>query len=344
MGVSKEEPQARNRILVCAATNVAVDSLAWKIKHGSVGPSGKIGDFNLARYGSLPWENSRESIHQKPKAMTEMEAFLFEANVDRRASDETQDFEYDDKERNGGQCWSPNKQQHDRKKRRRIVSRASVKSQILGSCSVILTTLSGAGSKAFIDAVCRDPTRNDSEFDAVIIDEACQASEPESLIPFKFNPNTVTLVGDPKQLPVLTLSGSSSKQSLFERLQSLNHPTIILRTQYRMHEDIAAFPSDQFYEGKLKTPDSVKERPTPLWYGPCFPTICFWDINRRNMSANGRGFSNVDEASFISQTILSTFVQNFTNRSDIVSVGIISFYNDQVSCLGFNVVQFQFGC
>jgi senataxin len=145
-------------------------------------------------------------------------------------------------------------------------------------------------------------------------------------------------VGDPKQLPVLTLSGSSSnnafEQSLFERLQSLNHPTILLRTQYRMHEDIAAFPSDQFYDGKLKTPDSVKERPTPLWSCPCFPTICFWDINRRNMSSatNGRGFSNGDEASFISQTILSSFVQNFMNRSDIITVGIISFYNDQVSC------------
>ena len=64
--------------------------------------------------------------------MSDMEAFLFEVNVDRRASDETQDFEYDDEERDSGPSWSPKKQQHDRKKRRRIVSRASVKSQILG--------------------------------------------------------------------------------------------------------------------------------------------------------------------------------------------------------------------
>lgn len=35
MGASLAQPLARNRILVCAATNQAVDSLAWKIKQGS---------------------------------------------------------------------------------------------------------------------------------------------------------------------------------------------------------------------------------------------------------------------------------------------------------------------
>jgi hypothetical protein len=35
MGLTFAEPQARNRILICAATNQAVDSLAWKIKQGS---------------------------------------------------------------------------------------------------------------------------------------------------------------------------------------------------------------------------------------------------------------------------------------------------------------------
>ena len=35
MGATYAEPQARNRILVCVATNQAVDSLAWKNKQGS---------------------------------------------------------------------------------------------------------------------------------------------------------------------------------------------------------------------------------------------------------------------------------------------------------------------
>jgi len=328
------------RILVCAATNIAVDSLAWKIKNGSLGPSGKVGDFNMARYGSLPWENVRDrnSTDQKPKSMSAIDEFLYEINVDRRASDdEDQEFEYNYEEQNHGQCWSPEKQKHNHKKRRRIVGRAAHRLQILRNCNVIITTLSGAGSKAFIDAVCRDPTRNDSEFDAVIIDEACQASEAETLIPFKFNPITITLVGDPKQLPVLSLSGSSSsklsvnlfERSLFERLQQLDFPSILLRTQYRMHRDIAAFPSKQFYNGMLITPDCVNNRPTPLWLSQCFPTICFWDI-KGDMSAVGNGWNNAEEASFITRTILAIFAQTW-KRPDIITVGIISFYKDQVS-------------
>lgn len=31
----------------------------------------------------------------------------------------------------------------------------------------------------------------------IIIDECCQAVEPEILIPFKFNPKKIILIGDP---------------------------------------------------------------------------------------------------------------------------------------------------
>ena len=344
MGTTLQEPQARNRILVCAATNQAVDTLAWKIKQGSLGPSGIKGDFAMARFGSLPWEHSRDSLDQKPEMLSEMKEFLYEINVDRKASDDTQGFtDYDESaeqsEEKGEMCWeSSNTMPHKKKKRKRIIGHGKLRSQILASCNVVITTLSGAGSKAFIEAVCRDPTRNDSEFDAVVIDEACQASEPESLIPFKYNPTTVTLVGDPKQLPVLTLSVSSShnkifERSLFERLQNLNWPTILLRHQYRMHEDIAAFPSENFYDGKLITPVSVKNRVVPWSDHPCFPPIAFWDVNGRHManSSSGHGFTNPEEAAFIIRTILSTFSHTFLKRADTkVSVGVISFYKDQV--------------
>jgi len=345
MGVSLSEPQARNRILVCATTNQAVDTLAWKIRQGSLGPSGKVGDFTMARFGSLPWELSRDALGQKPENLSEIEEFLYEINVDRKASDAAQGFSNVDdstEENNDGSCWeSSNSRHHKTKKRRRVIGHGRIRSQILASCNVVVTTLSGAGSKAFIDAVCRDPTRNDSEFDAVIIDEACQASEPESLIPFKYNPTTITLVGDPQQLPVLTLSGSSShnkifERSLFERLQKLNWPTIMLRHQYRMHEDIAAFPSEQFYSSKLITPKSIQSRVVPWSRHPCFPTIAFWDVNGKHVSnsATGHGYKNREEADFIMGTILSTFSHIFMTRSDQpISVGVISFYKDQVKLL-----------
>jgi len=303
----------------------------------------------MARFGSLPWELSREtasttSVQKRPKNLSEMEDFLYEINVDRRASDGMQDFSYDDNEDGHEEIksWSsPDRQKPKRKKRRKIIGRSKLRSDILSGCNVVVTTLSGAGSKAFIDAVCRDPTRNDSEFDAVIIDEACQASKPESLIPFKYNPTTMALVGDPKQLPVLTLSKSSAhnklfERSLFERLQTLNFPTILLRTQYRMCKDIADFPSQEFYDGKLITPNSINERPQPPWYScPCFPPVCFWDIyGGKGMTTGdmGHGLSNKEEADFIISVILSTLAHTFLmKRSDAdITVGIISFYRDQV--------------
>ena len=53
-------------------------------------------------------------------------------------------------------------------------------------------------------------------------DEAAQAVEPSTLIPFKFNPNRVVMVGDPCQLPATVFSklakGANYDQSLFQVL------------------------------------------------------------------------------------------------------------------------------
>lgn len=81
----------------------------------------------------------------------------------------------------------------------RFINYSAERQKILSECHVICTTLSGAGSKAFADAVSRDEFPQ-SEFDAVIIDEAAQGSEMQCLIPLKFNPNALILVGDPKQV------------------------------------------------------------------------------------------------------------------------------------------------
>lgn len=135
-------PQARNRILVCAATNQAVDHLAWKIKRESIGPSGEIGDFAISRFGSLPWEESRGSKGQKPDVLSEMDQFLYDINVDRRASDEVQAFEDGNDPQEEGETREPK-----RRKRTNIVGRSKLVSQILGNSSVVLSTLSSCGSK-----------------------------------------------------------------------------------------------------------------------------------------------------------------------------------------------------
>ena len=64
----------------------------------------------------------------------------------------------------------------------------------------------------------------------------------------------VILVGDHKQLGpcVSTLAEEEGlARSLFERLLQQGVTSHMLNVQYRMHPDIAKWPSHQYYQGKL---------------------------------------------------------------------------------------------
>lgn len=155
---------------------------------------------------------------------------------------------------------------------------------------VVLSTLHGAGSYQ---------TRG-QEFDVVVIDEASQAMEPQCWIPLVFagqNVRKLVLAGDHLQLPPTvksaddkerkeerkkglkgleeelakltvteqqqkTAKGWSLEMTMFDRLLSMHGPGIkrLLNTQYRMHERIMRFPSDELYDGELVAADAVKAR------------------------------------------------------------------------------------
>lgn len=118
-------------------------------------------------------------------------------------------------------------------------------------------------------------------FDTVIIDEASQQTEPASLVPLVKGCRKAILVGDHVQLGATIQQHAVLQQfdvSLFERLYkqqqspdigskevSTTGPSLIskvmLDTQYRMHESICKFSSDEFYEGKLRTGIPNNARP-----------------------------------------------------------------------------------
>jgi len=93
-------------------------------------------------------------------------------------------------------------------------------------------------------------------FDLAVVDEATQASIPATLIPLARAERAV-LVGDHRQLPPYHSTEESDEESmsisLFERFQDRYGSSVRarLRTQYRMHEAIAAFPNEAFYDGAL---------------------------------------------------------------------------------------------
>jgi len=240
---------------------------------------------------------------------------------------ETHDFRHTPK---GKQKRKPT----DSSRKSRYINFSAERQKILSQCHVICTTLSGAGSKAFIESVTRDEFPQ-FEFDAVIVDEACQGSEMATLIPFKYNPNVVVLVGDPNQLPVMSFSQDASRcnadRSLFDRLHANGWPINMLRIQYRMHPSIVSFPSKTFYNNNLITCDLIKNRSPAHWHNHiAFPPYLLWNMHGGIMSrgSNG-GIWNSAEANFV-VNLLKGFARKYTDIRNI-DIGIISFYNDQVA-------------
>jgi len=140
---------------------------------------------------------------------------------------------------------------------------------LIGGSKVVLATLHGAGGFQL----------KDENFDAVIIDEASQALEAQCWVPL-LRARKVVLAGDHLQLPPTIkslnvkakpkakdvaegiINGMTLETTLFDRLLALHGPSIkrMLTTQYRMHEKIMRFPSDELYESKLVAAEGVKTR------------------------------------------------------------------------------------
>lgn len=144
--------------------------------------------------------------------------------------------------------------------------------RLVGESKVVLATLHGAGGFQI---------RNEN-FDVLIIDEASQALEAQCWIPL-LSAKKLILAGDHLQLPPTVkssidtgnskvdiasssdpsksmLAAGSLETTLFDRLLALHGSSVkrMLTTQYRMHEKIMRFPSDEMYGSRLIAADSVK--------------------------------------------------------------------------------------
>jgi superfamily I DNA and/or RNA helicase len=103
----------------------------------------------------------------------------------------------------------------------------------------------------------------DRRFDLLVIDEACQTTEPGCWVPL-LRADRVVLAGDHCQLPPTVLSADAARQgfgvSLLERLVDGygDRVTRRLAVQYRMNEAIMAFSSQEFYDGDLRADERVR--------------------------------------------------------------------------------------
>ncbi|KAJ7598370.1 RNA-directed RNA polymerase [Mycena floridula] len=115
---------------------------------------------------------------------------------------------------------------------------------------IVFTTCAGSGL-----GILRKP-----DFDIALIDEASQITEPTALIPLVKGVERAVLVGDHVQLrPTVKNMGKALQFdiSLLERLYTgMSTPGIsktMLDIQYRFPQALADFPSQEFYQGRLKS-------------------------------------------------------------------------------------------
>ena len=132
---------------------------------------------------------------------------------------------------------------------------------LLHTARVVVATVAAAGAEFLLKF----------EFDAVVVDEAAQASEAATLVPLMGRGGCVKrviLCGDHRQLPATAHAADEASRraygvSLFERLRdggARPHPAVSLDEQHRMHPEIASFPSRHFYGGALRNaPDAPRE-------------------------------------------------------------------------------------
>ncbi|CAG2233641.1 unnamed protein product [Mytilus edulis] len=204
---------------------------------------------------------------------------------------------------------------------------------VLIKSHIVCGTLNSFGNDFYTDILAPySQNIRRSMFNCVIVDEASQATELDTLIPLQYGTTKLIMVGDPEQLPPTVLSQKSAQksfgQSLFERFychfrhEDVN-PVLFLDTQYRMHPKLLLFPSKFVYLGALKTDSSVEERCNIFQLKP----YLLFDMQEGQEHSTQRGaIINSTEAEFTIE--LCEFLMSRTKLQQH-QIGIIAPYQQQ---------------
>ncbi|NXX74341.1 SETX helicase, partial [Urocolius indicus] len=350
-----------NRFLVCAPSNAAVDELmkkiiiAFKEKCQNIqDPLGNCGDITLVRLGAEKAINS------------EVRGFSLDKQVEHRMKRKPSDCDQDIEKRKAGldqklDLLSRQRAMHRFEKResqmlddeigrlsrerQQLASQLKevrghsqkVQADIILESDIICCTLSTSGSGLLESTFSRqglDP------FSCVIVDEAGQSCEVETLIPLIHRCNKLVLVGDPKQLPPTVKSIKAQEygydQSLMARLHKhledqvqknvlRSLPVVQLTVQYRMHPDICFFPSNYVYGRTLKTDRATEvNRCSSEW--PFQPYLIF-DVGDGCEERDNDSFSNPQEVKLVLE--LMRTIKEKKKDLGFRRIGIITPYNAQ---------------
>ncbi|CAL4975998.1 unnamed protein product [Urochloa decumbens] len=176
--------------------------------------------------------------------------------------------------------------------------------------------------------------------DVLIIDEAAQVRECESVIPLCLHGlRHVVLVGDDCQLQPMVQSHICKEArfgvSLFKRLSLLGFEKHLLNIQYRMNPCISLFPNARFYDGMIIDSSNVRSPTYSKYYLDLpFGTYTFLNIvdGKEEKEFSGSSWRNMVEVAVVLQLIQSIF-KSWQNNTGKITIGVVSPYNYQVNAI-----------
>ena len=342
--------QRKLRVLVCGPSNISVDNIVERLAPHKL-PMIRLG--HPARLLPSVLNHSLDILTQTSEAAAIVKDVRTEIDAKQASVKKTRSG----KERRAiyGEIKELRKEYREREKQ--CITR------LVGDSKVVLATLHGAGGFQL----------RHEQFDVVIIDEASQALEAQCWVPL-LSAKKLVLAGDHLQLPPTIKSlpshtnpkktTSELKESnrnpatvrlettLFDRLLSLHGSSIkiMLTTQYRMHETIMAFPSNEMYDSQLIAADFVKARLLSHLPYPVQDTddtrepLVFWDtqggdflekaedehvVKTSRSALLGDSKSNEMEAALVAH-----HVRNLVDAGVVAEdIAVITPYNAQLSLL-----------
>lgn len=351
----------QNRVLVCAPSNGAVDELMKKIIlefkercKDKKNPLGNCGDVNLVRLGperSINSEVLKFSLDNQVNHRMKKDLPSYVQEMHRRK--EHLDHQLDDLSRQRALSrYGRGIQRHEldekiaqvSKERQELATKIKevqgrpqkTQSIIILESHIICCTLSTSGG-LLLESAFRG--QGGVPFSCVIVDEAGQACEVETLTPLIHRCNKLILVGDPKQLPPTVISLRAQEygyeQSMMARFcklleENVEHhvsgrlPVLQLTVQYRMHPDICLFPSNYIYNKSLKTNRGTESiRCLSKW--PFQPYLVF-DVRDGSERRENDSYVNLQEIKVVIE-----LVKLLKDKRDIRcrTIGIITHYKAQ---------------
>jgi len=327
-----ETIRRERRVLVCAPSNTAVDLLTEKLAERGVNV---IRMGNPSRVSSLLLAHTLDARVIAHPSYSKMRSMRQTADQHRNtaselASEHARDFGFEGRQ-----------QRQLLKDEVRMLSQAAddlerfMTEDVLESVQVITSTLVGASNRNI-----RHLT-----FETVFIDEAAQALEPGCWIPIAKG-QRVILAGDHHQLPPTVKSEKAARdglrETLFEKCIKRQPATArMLTVQYRMHEQIMGFSSEQFYDGQLEPHQSVRHaglEAYDLSFAPDLP-VEFLDTAGFGFLEitipESRSTANPEEADLLLKRLVQLLepYDQAAHEQDLLTIGVIAPYRAQINYL-----------